>query len=55
MYSKWQEAKDERILELIQKNPAKENKYMELSNKADNLIKRIRQHNKDTQYGGRKK
>lgn len=53
MYSKWQEAKDERILALIKKNPEKEAYYMDLSERADKLIEKIRQHNKETQFGGR--
>jgi len=43
--SKWLEQKDEIILKRIEKNPEREKELLELSDKADRLIKELREHN----------
>jgi len=55
MLSQWQENKDKMLLEKSKNNPARENYYMELSDRADKLIEKVRQHNKETHLGGQAK
>ena len=55
MLSQWQENKDKILLEKTKNNPSAEDYYMELSDRADDLIARIRQHNKKTHLGGQRR
>jgi len=52
MLSQWQENKDKILLERAKNNPSAEDYYMELSDRADRLIEKVRQHNKSTHLGG---
>ena len=48
--SEWQKNKDDIILKRIEANPEREKELLELSDRADKLIMKCRQHNFDIEH-----
>jgi len=48
--SKWQEEKDNTILQRIEKSPEREEELLTLSDKADTLIMKNREHNFNVEH-----